>query len=106
MSETSPSDLAVAFRSLDRRLREALEPVGGDRQVAAADIARLDDVILTAERVVGQHGGPEALAAELADRPADAWRNGELEQLRHLALRAGQLLRSIAEIAERHAEGG
>jgi len=107
VSETAPGDLAVAFRSLERRLREALEPARGDRSVAAPMIAELDQVVQDAARAIGAPPGSSAsaVAAAIDARPADAWQESELQALRGHALDAGRLLRAIAAAAEAAADG-
>ncbi len=101
MSESSPSDLAVAFRSLDRRLREALAPVDGDLSVAGGMIGELEQVVSAAARVAGTSTATaSAVADELDSRPQDQWDEGDLRALRQHALDAGRLLRAIAAAAE------
>jgi hypothetical protein len=80
MSSSSPSDLAVTFRSIPRRLREAV----GDAPPEATSVA-------TAEL-------NEQIAA--AARLADEWNEDTLNALRGHALDIGRLLRAIAAIAE------
>ena len=104
MSISGPSDLAIAFRSLNRRVAEAMEPLDDERHVVAAELDQLDAIIREAGAVVGSSGVSEAVADALENRPADSWKVGQIEQVQQLALRAGQVIRSIAEQAERHAE--
>jgi hypothetical protein len=103
MSESSPSDLAVTFRSIDRRLGEALEPVAGLRTVATAEIAQLDGLVAEAAGLLHADATTASVAEVLEDRPADAWAQAELDTLRRLALEAGQLLRKVGTLAEQHA---
>ena len=105
MSETAPADLAVAFRSLERRLREALEPVDGDRSKVAPMIAELDQVVQQAASVVGSSADGASIAAAIDARRADSWQESELQALRQHALDAGRLLRAIATAAEAAADG-
>ena len=100
MSGSSPADLAVAFRSFARRLDEALEPVGGNRRVAADLIGELDAVIAAAASVMRSGQSASAVADALDARPADAWDGDDLDRVRALALDSGRLLRAIARAAE------
>ena len=104
MSETAPSDLAVAFRSLERRLGEALEPVDGDRSKVAPMITELDQVVQQAARVVGSSADGASIATAIDARRADSWQDAELQALRQHALDAGRLLRAIAAAAEAAAD--
>ena len=105
MSGSSPSDLAVAFRSLDRRLREALAPVNGDLSVAGGMIGELEQVVAAAARAAGTSTvSASAVADELESRPQDKWEEGDLRSLRQHALDAGRLLRAIAAAAEAAAD--
>jgi hypothetical protein len=104
VSRTSPSDLAVAFRSLDRRRREAL---GGADDAAPELQSSLQSVIAEAAAEVGVPAGADlaatsgAVAAAIERKPADAWDVAQLDRLRTLALRAGGLIREIATAVER-----
>ena len=105
MSGSSPSDLAVAFRSLDRRLREALAPVNGDLSVAGGMIGELEQVVTAAARAAGTSTvSASAVADELDSRPQDKWDDSDLRSLRQQALDAGRLLRAIAAAAEAAAD--
>ena len=104
MSGSSPSDLAVAFRSLDRRLREALAPVNGDLSVAGGMIGELEQVVAAAARAAGTAVSASAVADELEARPQDKWDDDDLRSLRQHALDAGRLLRAIAAAAEAAAD--
>jgi hypothetical protein len=106
MTGSTPADLAVTFRSLDRRLREALD--GGDTERAAAPLAQLRSVVGSAAAELGIHGidpnqgalGPtgDAIATQIERIPVDDWDDAQLDRLRALGLEAGRLLRSIADL--------
>ncbi len=106
MSPSSPRDLAVAFRSLNRRLREAL---GGRADAATAgDAGPVAELHAIAASAATELGLPDqgdlaatgdAVAAAIERIPADGWDLPRLERLRALALQAGGLLR---ELANRH----
>jgi hypothetical protein len=104
MSGAAPSDLAVAFRSLHRRTADALASVGGDRSVATAELGTLDQVIGDTAATLGTAADAEAIAAELHDRPADAWTDDVLDRVRELALKAGHAIRDIERAAENAAD--
>jgi hypothetical protein len=106
MSESTPADLAVAFRSFERRLGEALAPVGGDRrhtpQIASlteqidAELARVAGELRTAASWTG-------VAAAIQRRHADDWTPATLAPLRDGALSIGRMLRELRDAAERAA---
>ena len=104
MTGSTPSDLAVTFRSVDRRLREALDGIARDRPCGRrpgrrscvppsrprprpwASQAGGDDLAATANAVAGR-----------IDRvPTDEWDDAHLESLRAAALEVGRVLRAIA----------
>ena len=105
MSESSPADLAVAFRSFPRRLGEALGSLAPDvraRATSHADaVARELEAAAAALGLPGQ-GEPAAIAGALADkidavRP-DAWDDAKLKALRQHALAIGASLRRISDL--------
>jgi hypothetical protein len=100
MTASAPGDLAVAFRSLARRLKEALDPVNGDTSVAAPMLEELQTVVARAAAVVHSDASAGAVADAIEQRPADSWIDTELEALRREALDAGRLLRAIQTAAE------
>jgi hypothetical protein len=102
MSRTGPRDLAVAFRSLARRLHEALgdsEDTGANGSGAAAELrsivaAAAVDLGVPAEGDLAAMG--EAVATAIEHTPADAWDTARLDRLRDLTQRAGSVLRAAA----------
>jgi hypothetical protein len=104
MTGSTPADLAVAFRSLGRRLREALPPEGTEVQ-GEGTIAELRSVVDAAAAELGVPASPAgdlgatgtAIAAAIDRVPADAWEIARLNRLRELALDAGRLLRQIEQ---------
>jgi hypothetical protein len=107
MPESSPTDLAVAFRSFRRRLDEALAGADDDperAEAASALVPRLEQVVSEAARVTGVSGqdlgGTAAAVAAHIERVApDEWDDATLDSLRDLAVRAGVALRAIEDAA-------
>ena len=100
MSDSSPADLATAFRSMPRRLREALEPLEGNtgpvRELLGEFMALIDD----AARLLDCPASMAEIASHIDSIPADEWTDSDLQELRADALNAGRLMRSIATAAE------
>ncbi len=98
MSSSSPSDLAVTFRSIPRRLREAIgdTPPG----VTAGITAELNEQIAIAAKLMRTAPDPVAIADAIDAVPADDWDDDRLAALRTTALDIGRLLRAIAAVAE------
>jgi hypothetical protein len=92
MPESTPDDLAVAFRSLARRQRDAL----GDADPRAfSDLtAELQRHIVAAAAAVGSAPDADAVAAAIGARRA--WDDATLATLREEALAAGGVLRRLA----------
>lgn len=98
MPSSSPSDLAVAFRSVPRRLREARGDAPSD--VTEGITGELDEQIAIAARLMHSRADPEAIADAIEKVPADAWEGEALNVLRTAALDMGRLLRALAAVAE------
>jgi hypothetical protein len=93
VSPTTPKDLAVAFRSLARRQREAL---GDDDPAAHAGlIGELRGHIEAAAAAMHTSPDIDSLARAIDDRPADMWDDETLATLRQQALDAGAVLRRL-----------
>jgi anti-sigma factor ChrR (cupin superfamily) len=103
--ETSPSDLAAAFRSFARRAREAAEEAAetGDEEARARaargaataaghvrDAARLMQCQATGD--LAKDGA--VAAAAIDDVEPSYWEDATLDRLRELAAAAGKALRS------------
>ena len=108
MSETAPSDLAVAFRGFPRRLREALDATRDDASAHATaqrHAATVEQHVAEAAGALGVTAGADVgtTAAALADRiasiHADRWDDGQLAALRQHALAIGSELRAMADLA-------
>jgi hypothetical protein len=98
MSASTPDDLAVAFRSLARRQREALGDA--DPAIFAALTDELRRHVEAAAKAVGSAADPQAVAAAISARPPEAWDDATLDELRRLAIDAGAVLRRLAAAAE------
>ncbi len=108
MSETAPSDLADAFRSFPRRLREALDATRDDptaHATAQRHAAAVERHVADAAGALGVAAGadPAATAAALADTSgsihADRWDDAQLAALRQHALAIGGELRAMADLS-------
>jgi hypothetical protein len=93
MSSTSPADLAVTFRSVPRRVREAL----GDDQPPVG--SELRDQLRRAAELLGTPADADAIADAIDRTPPDGWELATLDGLRAVALDVGRQLR---ELAARH----
>ena len=94
MSPTTPKDLAVAFRSLARRQREALGDA--DPTAHAGLIGELRSHIDAAAATMHTSPDADSLARAIDDRPADMWDDETLATLRQQALEAGAALRALS----------
>jgi hypothetical protein len=101
MADTSPSDLAVAFRSFARRLNDILSEATGNPGAAQAHIGALTATVNDAAAQLGVSPGADlaatgqAIAARISDTPADKWDDRTLDALRAAALAAGNHLRQV-----------
>ena len=94
MSKSTPDDLAVAFRSLARREREAVDAAEG---AAVGDLlAQLHQTVSGAASLLGVAPRSDVVAEAIVGRPADAWDTETLDALRELATQAGTIVRAIA----------
>jgi hypothetical protein len=97
MSKSTPADLAVAFRSLDRRRREAIDAAEG--APASGPLADLDREIAAAATLLGVAPAAGAVAAAIDARPTDDWDDSVLDQIRRHATEAGTALRRVIDAA-------
>ena len=98
MSSSSPGDLAVTFRSIPRRLREALGDTPPDS--TAGITAELNEQVGIAAGLLHTSAQPDAIASAIEAVPSDEWDDATLASLRTSALDIGRLLRAIAAVAE------
>ena len=98
MSNASPDDLAVTFRSIPRRLREAHG--SASQETTASATTELNGLLHEAATMMGTTADPAAIADAIADRHPTEWDDATLVRLGQLALDMGRLLRHIAALAE------
>jgi hypothetical protein len=93
MDSSSPQDLAVAFRSLPRRLRDARGELT-DAEVAAP-LGEIERHLAACARLLATTAEPTELAAAIEAVPAARWDEAVLDELRRRALELGALVRTI-----------
>jgi hypothetical protein len=98
MSDSTPADLAVTFRSLARRQREAVGDA--DPRTLGALLAELQGHVTAAAAALGTTGDAAAVAAAIERRAPKEWDEATLATLRAEALAAGGVLRRVAAAAE------
>ena len=106
VSESSPADLAVAFRSFPRRLHEALGSLSPDaRPRAQVHVDAIGHDLASAASALRLPGTGEqaavagAIAAAIDATKPSAWDDATLAALRRHALGIGAALRSIGDLA-------
>ena len=94
MSSAAPTDLAIAFRSMQRRLREAQ----GETPPELTAGAHGEVTVLLAEAGALLHSSPEpaAIADAIDAVPANQWDAVVLDRLGSIALELGRWVRQIA----------
>jgi len=98
MSATTPADLAVTFRSLARRQREAIGDA--DPRALGSLVSELQGHVAAAAAALHTSPDADAVARTIEDRPADDWDDATLETLRAEGLAAGAVLRRMQAAAE------
>ncbi len=98
MSASTPADLAVTFRSLARRQREAIGDA--DPGVVSGLLAKLQGHVAAAATALHTAPDAEAVAQAIEAVPADEWDEATLDTLRAEGLAAGAVLRSIQAATE------
>jgi hypothetical protein len=93
-SGSTPADLAVAFRSLARRLREAIGD--GSEGGVMGLVGELRGHVEAAGSLLGTPADADAVADAILARRAEDWDQASLDELRRLALDAGAVLQRIA----------
>jgi hypothetical protein len=95
MSTSSPTDLAVAFRSMPRRLRQASNDAAPSAISAAA--TSVSSIIAQAARLMSCEASSDAVAAAIGDRDLEDWTDQDLISLQALAQTAGRAIRVLEE---------
>ena len=94
MSKSTPADLSVAFRSLARREREAVDAAEG---APVGDLlGGLRQAVAQAATLLGAAPDAGAVADAIDARPTHDWDVATLDALREHATAAGTILREIA----------
>lgn len=98
MSRSSPADLAVAFRSVPRRVRDALE--GCEDASTWSGHSRIETALREAADLVGASCDPSELAEVIDRRRAADWTDSDLSRLQTLALQLGALVREAEALRD------
>jgi hypothetical protein len=107
MIASTPTDLAAAFRSFPRRLRDAVAPVAADPgHPEASQVRALEDQLARSVRETAAVLGlstqgdldevAAAVAQELEQRPVRNWSDADLNRVRELATSIGGNIRHIS----------
>ena len=84
--DSLPDDLAISFRSLPRRLREA--SIGDVDPADAAHASKLvDETVAAAALIVGCSPTIESLAMAIEQRPLNEWTDAQLATAAGTAIR-------------------
>ena len=94
MSASAPSDLAVAFRSLARRLREASSDDTSPAAIAAAESA-VNAAIASAASVLHSSPSADAVASAIQARKAREWNDADLTAIQGHANAAAAAIRGL-----------
>jgi hypothetical protein len=97
MSESSPSDLAIAVRSIPRRLREAR----GELSDAEIDdlVTLIDGHLAAVARSLSVSPDPASIADAIEAVPPARWDEDLLNDLRRRTLDVGRVVRQVEERA-------
>ena len=93
MSDSSPADLAIMFRSVPRRLREARGELADE--LIGPQLSSIGRRLTRAGELVRTTADPASIADAIESAPADTW-GSELDELRTLAFDLARDLRAIA----------
>ncbi|MCU1398432.1 MAG: hypothetical protein JWN62_1541 [Acidimicrobiales bacterium] len=99
MSTSSPADLAVAVRSLQRRLDEA--STDAPPQAIATARTEVAAAITAAAERLGCSASTESVAAAITSRRPEDWNEGALAEVQASADAAARAIRVLADAAER-----
>ena len=96
MSKSTPEDLAVTFRSLARRLREAIGDA--DPATVGGAVGQLHGHVEASAALLHVPADANVVADTLDARPPDEWDDATLDELRQQALEIGAILRRISAV--------
>jgi len=94
MSASAPSDLAVAFRSLPRRLREASSDDVPAEAIATAE-AGVNAALASAAAALGCTPSADAIASAIQARKAREWTDADLGIIQQSANEAAAAIRAL-----------
>jgi hypothetical protein len=94
MSASAPSDLAVAFRSLARRLKEAVSDDTPPTAIAGAESA-VSAAIASAATVLHCSPTADAVASAIQARKAREWTDADLAAVQRNANEAAAAIRGL-----------
>jgi hypothetical protein len=98
MSSAAPTDLVIAFRSMQRRLRDAQGNTPPELTAGAhGEVATL---LGEAAELMHSAAEPAAIADAIERLPANQWDPSVLARLGAIALELGRLVRQIASFNE------
>lgn len=100
MITSSPADLAVAFRSLERRLHTAAEEDAPPQAVSVATSA-VSAAVGRAAGVLGTSPNADDVAAALTARKPEDWTDADLASIQAAADEAARAIRELAAFSER-----
>lgn len=95
MKTSSPADLAVAFRSLPRRLETSGEDAPATARSAA--MSAVEAAISAAAGLVGSSASADAVAAAIIERRPEDWSDSDLTLLQSNADSAARAIRTLAD---------
>ncbi|CAB4891867.1 unannotated protein [freshwater metagenome] len=99
MSKSTPADLAIAFRSLPRRLREATSP-DTDPAARATAATGVDTALGAAAIQMACASSAEAVAAAIEQRHTIDWVSSDLDALQSLARQAAAAIRALQNLSD------
>ena len=100
MSASTPGDLAVAFRSLAKRLTNAQNDHTPSGAVAGAT-SEIEAAVADAARVLGSSATPEGVAAAIDARHINDWTTEDLTALQRCADDAARAIRRVENLSQR-----
>ena len=99
MSISTPADLAIAFRSLPRRLREASALDVAPNAIAVATSA-VESACAASASLLGCSATVESIANTIDQRHLNDWIAGDIESLQNHARQAGAAIRVVHNLAD------